>query len=35
MNKKDKLNMIMDIACLVVYLVVANPSWTGIGLMST
>ena len=32
MNKKDKLNMIMDIICLVVYLVVANPSWTGIGL---
>ena len=32
MNKKDKLNLIMDAICLVVYLVVANPSWTGIGL---
>lgn len=31
MNKKDKINLIMDIICLVVYLVVANPAWTGIG----
>ena len=32
MNKKDKLNLIMDAVCLVIYLVVANPAWTGIGL---
>ena len=31
MRKKDKINLIMDIICLVVYLVVANPAWTGIG----
>ena len=31
MNKKDRTNLIIDAICLVVYLVVANPAWTGIG----
>lgn len=32
MNKKDKINLIVDAAALIAYLVVANPAWTGIGL---
>ncbi len=31
MKKKDRINLVMDIICVVIYLVVANPSWTGIG----
>ncbi len=32
MKKKDLINLIVDAVCVLVYLVVANPSWTGIGL---